>query len=249
MTADLEQIVNYTRYLLKESPEAEEVQSYINCRIGKEAQEIFSFGYFPPSSKINLLLDLVGFDSLKEHQLSYVRQTSNSMQKVFSYFEDHPMVMPYRDVYGGVIALVGRSILSDENRKDKKLSKYKNTIFNKGNHLFGLYEAKDSIIESGFVYLVEGQFDVIKAHERGLKNIVALGNSSMTPYQASLLSRYTDTVFVVLDNDDAGEKGRKKIEDKYGDHLNLVNLFLPDGYKDIDEYLKQNSVDSLTFLC
>jgi len=97
--------------------------------------------------------------------------------------------------------------------------------------------------------LVEGQFDVIKAHERGLKNIVALGNSNMSPYQAALLSRYTDTVFVVLDNDDAGEKGRKKMEEKYGNDLNIVNLFLPDGYKDIDEYLSQNTVDSLTFLC
>jgi len=245
---NLSKITESCQYLLS-SPESSTILSYIEDRVGKGSMESFLFGYFPPSDKINLLSDLVGMDVLKEEKLIYSRQSSNSLNKIISFFEDHPMVLPYRDVYGNVIAMVGRSILSDSERKEKKISKYKNTVFNKGNHLFGLYESKQYILSSGFVYLVEGQFDVIKAHEKGLKNIVALGNSQMTAYQASILSRYTDTVFLVLDNDEAGQKGRKKIEDKYGNYLNIVNLFLPEGYKDIDEYLCQNSAESLTFLC
>ncbi len=246
---NLNKIAESCRYLLQSSIEAASTLSYIEDRVSKETEENFLFGFFPPSEKINLLSDLVGMDSLKEERLIYSRQTNSSLNKIVSYFEDHPMMIPYRDTYGEVIALVGRSILSEEERKEKKISKYKNTVFNKGNHLFGLYEAKESILSSGFVYLVEGQFDVIKSHEKGLKNIVALGNSQMSIYQAALISRYTDTVFIIMDNDDAGEKGRKRIEDKYGSDLNIVNIFLPDGYKDIDEYLSQNSADSLTFLC
>ncbi len=245
---NLSKITESCKYLLS-SPESSTILSYIEDRIGKNSMENFLFGYFPPSDKINLLSDLVGMDVLKDEKLVYSKQTSSSPNKIVSYFEDHPMILPYRDVYGEVIALVGRSILSEGERKERKISKYKNTVFNKGNHLFGLFEAKNEILKSGFVYLVEGQFDVIKAHEKGLINIVALGNSQMTPYQASLLSRYTDTIFVILDNDDAGEKGRKRIEDRFGNYLNIVNLFLPEGYKDIDEYLCQNSVESLTFLC
>lgn len=245
----LQTITESCRFLLKNSIEASAISSYIEDRISKDIEEKFLFGYFPPADKINLLSDLVGLESLKEEKLIYSKQTASSLNKIYSYFEDHPMILPYRDVYGEIIALVGRSILSEEERKNKKISKYKNTVFNKGNNLFGLFEAKHEILKTGFVYLVEGQFDVIKAHEKGLINIVALGNSQMSSYQAALLSRYTDTVFVVLDNDDAGEKGRKRIEDKYGDNLNIVNLFLPEGYKDIDEYLSQNSVESLTFLC
>lgn len=249
MSQNLEKVCQSSRFLLNESPEAESARSYLESRVNKEVEEKFCFGYFPPSNTFNLLSDIIGLDILKEDQLAYTRQSGTSNQKIFSYFEDHPLVMPYRDAYGNVVAMVGRSLLSDEERKEKKLSKYKNTVFNKGNHLFGLFEAKEAILQSGFVYIVEGQFDVIKAHERGLKNIVALGNSNMSPYQVALLSRYTDTFFVVLDNDDAGQKGRKKIEEKFGDKVNIINLFLPDGYKDIDEYLKQNDVDSLTFLC
>ena len=244
----LDKITEICQSLLHDSPEAENVLNYINDRVSRESKDKFLFGYFPCSNNITLLSNMVGEDVLKENKLLLSRQSSES-SKLINYFEDHPMVIPYRDVYGNIIALMGRSILSESDRKEKKISKYKNTIFNKGNHLFGLYEAKEEILSSGFVYVVEGQFDVIKAVEKGIKNIVGLGNSNMTPYQASLLSRYTDTVFLILDNDEAGEKGRKRIVDKFGEHLNINNLYLPEGYKDIDEYLSQNSSESLSFLC
>jgi DNA primase len=244
----IETIVQSCQYLLHSCPDAEEVFEYIKDRVSSESQKKFLFGYFPPSSKLNLLTGLIGEDLLKEHRLLFSRNNLDSC-KFLNYFEDHPMVLPYKDVYGNIIALIGRSILSEAERKERKISKYKNTVFNKGNHLFGLYEAKQEIISSGFAYVVEGQFDAIKANEKGIKNIVALGNSNMTPYQAALLSRYTDTVFLVLDNDEAGEKGRKRIEDKFGKYLHINNLYLPEGYKDIDEYFSDNDAESLNFLC
>jgi DNA primase len=244
----LDKVIETCQSLLYASPEAENVLNYINDRVCKESQNKFLFGYFPCSNNINLLSNIVGEDVLKEYKLLFSRQASEN-NKLINYFEDHPMILPYKDVYGNIIALMGRSILSESERKEKKISKYKNTIFNKGNHLFGLYEAKEEIISSGFAYVVEGQFDVIKAMEKGINNIVGLGNSNMTPYQAALLSRYTDTVFLMLDNDEAGDKGRKRIIDKFGEDLNINNLYLPEGYKDIDEYLSQNSADSLSFLC
>jgi DNA primase len=244
----LDQIVNACKYLLHHCPDAEKVLEYTKERISQESQEKFLFGYFPPNSKISLLTGLIGEELLKEQKLLFSKHTSET-NKFLNYFEDHPMVLPYRDVYGNIIALIGRNILSEAERKERKISKYKNTVFNKGNHLFGLYEAKEEIISCGFAYVVEGQFDTIKANENGIKNIVGLGNSNMTPYQASLLARYTDTLFLVLDNDEAGEKGRKRIVDKFGNYLHINNLYLPEGYKDIDEYLSQNNAESLTFLC
>ena len=245
---NLDQIVSICQNLLHSSPEAESILNYVNDRVSLESQRKFLFGYFPPLDKLSLLTSVIGEDALKEEKLLVARQFSD-MIKLFNYFEDHPMIIPYKDAYGNIIALMGRSVLSESERKEKKISKYKNTIFNKGNHLFGLYEAKEEILSSGFVYVVEGQFDVIKAYEKGIKNIVALGNSNMTPYQASLISRYTDTLFLLLDNDEAGQKGRQRIKDKFSEHLYINNLYLPEGYKDIDEYLSQNSAESLSFLC
>ena len=50
---------------------------------------------------------------------------------------DYNLVMPYRDVYGRIIGIVGRSILSDNERKNKNIAKYKNTHFAKRSNLFG----------------------------------------------------------------------------------------------------------------
>jgi DNA primase len=168
------------------------------------------------------------------------------------YFEHHPIILPYRNAYGQVVALVGRSLLNDEERALAQVDKYKNTresnAFKKGNLVFGLYENKRSILDEGCVYVVEGQFDVIKAVEKGFKNIVALGTNSMTPYQFSVISRYTDNIFLLLDNDEGGEKGRKKIVDKFGKFANIQNFYLPNPYKDIDEYFTKTGEESVSFV-
>ena len=50
--------------------------------------------------------------------------------------------MPFCDPDGKPVGLVGRTLLEEEERKTKKISKYKNTLelidFKKGNLLFGL---------------------------------------------------------------------------------------------------------------
>ncbi len=244
-------IVESCRYLLNNCPEAEPHLSYLDSRVNKEMQEKFGFGYFPPVNSLSLLTSLIGDSRLKDAELVYSKNMQDSVSArslTVSYFEQHPLIMPYRDVYGNVIGLVGRTLLNDEQRAEAKVIKYKNTIFTKGNHLFGLYEAKDSILQKNMVYIVEGQFDVIKAFERGVTNIVALGNSSMTPFQLSLICRYSNNILLLLDNDDAGEKGRKRIIDKFGDLACINNVYLPKGYKDIDEYFSQNDGDSLEFV-
>jgi DNA primase len=51
-----------------------------------------------------------------------------------------------------------------------------------------------------------------------------------------------------LDNDDAGEKGRKRIMELFSKYANIRNFYLPEPYKDIDEYLSNNSRESLSFV-
>jgi len=246
----LEQIAKYCRILL-DNPKAEEHKNYLNSRITDIMQEKFYFGYFPGIENINLLSDLIGMNTLKELGLLFskeIKDSSGPRTLYFNYFEDQQLIMPYKDVYGNIVALVGRSLLNDKEREEKQIDKYKNTKFIKGHHLFGLYEAKDEIINTDFVYVVEGQFDVIKAHQKGLSNIVALGSSNMTGYQLSLLCRYTNNIYLLLDNDMAGLKGRREIEKKYSEFANIKNIYLPDGYKDLDEYLNTNDTKSLTLL-
>jgi DNA primase len=172
-------------------------------------------------------------------------------RKVHScYFEEYPLMMPFRNIYGQVVGLVGRTLLDEDERKKRKLSKYKNTsessLFKKGNLLFGLYENKKAILDLGEVFVVEGQFDVIKAMEKGFRNIVALGNSSMSDYQFSVISRYTSNICLLLDNDVAGDKGRKRIIKKFGEFANIRDFYIPDGFKDIDEYITKGKISDYT---
>lgn len=251
----LDKIVESCRFLVNNFPEAQDCKNYLDSRLDQNSQEVFQFGYFPGMRNLQVLTDMVGENALRDNKLLYSRDIEDSLCPRtinFCYFEDHPLVMPYKDAYGNVVALVGRSLLSDQERSERKVHKYKNTaesnLFKKGHLLFGLYENKKYILDQNAVYIVEGQFDVIKAVEKGFKNIVALGNSSMTAYQFSVINRYTNNIFLLLDNDVAGEKGRKRIIDRFGKFANIQNFYLPESYKDIDEYLTKSGDESVSFV-
>lgn len=248
----LDKIIDSCRFLLNNFPEAQGCKDYLDSRLTAESQEIFKFGYFPDPQNLQALIDLVGEDCLDKAGLLYYRPIEDSLGPRTirtSHFDNHPLIMPFRDAYGRIVALVGRTFLSEEERKAKKIDKYKNTKdFRKGNFVFGLYENKQHILDLNQVFIVEGQFDVIKAMEKGYKNIIALGTSSMTPYQFSVISRYTNNMILLLDNDEAGEKGRKFVISRFGKLANIQNFYLPESYKDIDEYLTKNGNESVSFI-
>ncbi len=230
-------------------PDARESKSYLDSRLNESSQEIFRFGFFPGVQNISVLTDLVGEELLRKEKLLFTREIEDSLfpRKVLSsYFEEYPLIMPFRNPYGQVVGLVGRTLLNDEDRTKRKISKYKNSLesplFKKGNLLFGLYENKQHILDRGCVYIVEGQFDVIKASEIGFRNVVALGSSNMSSYQFSVISRYSNNIFLLLDNDEAGQKGRKRIVNKFGQFANIRNFYLPDDYKDIDECITKGKI-------
>lgn len=69
----------------------------------------------------------------------------------------------------------------------------------------------------------------------------------MTSYQFSVISRYTDNIYLLLDNDEAGVKGRRTIRKKFGDFANIQNFYLPKEYKDIDEYFVKTGDTTVSF--
>src|ERR1019366_2758497 len=131
------EIMKACQYLLN-SPEGEPCLNYLDSRLTKESQEYWGFGYFPSSANISLLTNLVNKEALIEKGLLYTKEI-NDVQSPKSFdmpfFENHPLIMPYKDSYGNVIGLVGRSFLSENNRQKLGIPKYKNTSFNKSNYV------------------------------------------------------------------------------------------------------------------
>lgn len=82
--------------------------------------------------------------------------------------------------------------------------------FQKSEILYGLFESKRSIRESGRVILTEGYFDVLGTVAAGLPLAVASMGTSLTREQAQLLSRFAEEVVVAYDGDAAGDKAFRR---------------------------------------
>jgi len=160
------------------------------------------------------------------------------------------LMIPITDHTGKMVGFIGRDLSGRED-----VPKYKNssgevngrkTLFQKDHLLFGLSQAARAIKEARFVYVTEGNFDVITAHTSGFKNFVAPQGTAFTSYHAELLAKYCDSIIFVFDNDKAGvDSALRSAKVAYAVGLDPEFILLPKpaGTKkvDLDEYLRRSS--------
>jgi DNA primase len=77
-------------------------------------------------------------------------------------------------------------------------------VFDKSRALYGIDRAKDGIRTLNASVLVEGQIDLLMAHQAGYKNAVATSGTACTLSHAELLKRYSDNLLICYDGDRAG---------------------------------------------
>jgi len=219
----------------------DEVLSYLlERKISQESIERFQIGLFPKDVK-----DLFSFGDPKYlRSLGIIKNVSKSV------FNTWKLIFPIQDAYGNHIALAGRVIFTGEELAKRKIPKYMNTIYNKSHHLFGLNFAKEEIVKQNKVYVVEGYFDVISPHQHGLKNMVAICGSFLSTRHLVLLSRYTDNIILMFDNEPTAQGKALRVIDKKsrdGFVIRAKNI-LPNDIKDVDEFLKKYSINDLNNL-
>lgn len=234
-----EQVTAACRWILKTDPIAANARDYLNNRVSIDEQEKYELGYFPTDDKLDFLTSIVDKSILEELTLVYPRHISGGT-KMRGHFNHHNLVMPFKNVHGNTISLLGRTLFSSEEQKERCLQKYKYTLgANKDLYVFGLDRAKQAIIEKNCVICVEGQFDCIACHAAGINNVVAFGWANCTRYQFFQLRRYTNNLVLLLDNDDAGIKARTKLKERYNSYASIRLMMPPNGFKDIDEFLSE----------
>lgn len=241
------EIMSICSTLLKHSPLAGPVRDYLQTR-APGTTEGFAFGYFPSNEELDSLLEFISFKELEFLDLVYKKYVYDSGQPELvkcGTLGKHNLIMPYKNVYGDIIGLVGRTLLTKEEQKAQSVPKYKNTSLLKSLNLFGMYRAKPHILSNDAVIVVEGQMDCITCHRAGYKNVVALGGSAFTKFHFFLLKRYTNNIYLCLDNDEAGRRETKNIITRYGDLASIIPIMMPDCYKDIDEYIRKGGDPSL----
>lgn len=170
------------------------------------------------------------------------------------------VIFPIHTVSGRVAAFGGR-ILNTE--KAKNVGKYVNSpeseIYNKSRELYGLYQAKTSIVKQGRCFLVEGYTDVISMHQCGVENVVASSGTSLTEGQIRLLHRFTNNITVLYDGDAAGIKASLRgIDMLLAEGLSIKVLLLPNGEdpdsfarkyraEEFKKYIDEHQVDFIKF--
>ncbi len=111
------------------------------------------------------------------------------------------LMFPIKDSAGRTVAFTGRALGDDE---AKYLNSPETELFKKSMVLFGMDRAKDAIRTRGFALLVEGQFDLLLAHQAGFQNTVALSGTALSSSHLSFIKRYSDNLMLALDGDRAG---------------------------------------------
>lgn len=148
------------------------------------------------------------------------------------------VMFPLRDEQGRTVAFTGRVL-------DDSKPKYKNSpndlVYQKANLVFGLDQARRMIIDTSQVIITEGQFDVIRLHQEGHKNVIAVSGSSLTKGMIERLVKRTRVSQVVLcfDGDLGGEKAASRAIDELQEYalrgeLDLRILTMPEGMDPAD---------------
>lgn len=192
--------------LLLESNEVE--QDDIKLPVPKEHDNRilpFMIGYAPDG---NELMKWAKKETISLNLLIEADLIKSKEGKEYDTFRNRIM-FPIANKSGKIIGFTGRTLSTDKN-----IPKYLNSgdtpIFCKGNELFALNVARNEIKKEDRVYLVEGNFDVVRLHQIGIVNTIAPCGTALTIEQAKLLKLYTNKVTLIYDGDAAGQKAMAK---------------------------------------
>ena len=197
--------------------------------VSEETARRFGLGFAPAGGR-----SLSQFLKTREKPVAdaiLARLVNNSGQDFFR----NRLIVPIRDERGQAVAFVGRTVVDDPR---KYVNSPDTPAYSKGRVLFALDLAKDEIGKRKHAVLVEGQFDVILAHQFGVTNAIASSGTALTEDQVRLLKRFTDELLLAFDGDDAGRAAAfRAIEQASlaGLRSRVASL---GGAKDPDEFLR-----------
>ena len=107
--------------------------------------------------------------------------------------------------------------------------------------LYGIYQARQTIVREDRCYLVEGYTDVLSLFQAGIKNVVASSGTALTPGQIRLMRRYTSNVVMLYDGDPAGIRASfRSIDLILAEGMNVKVVLLPEG-EDPDSFARSRS--------
>lgn len=224
-------------------PNGAKARQYLGSRgITPALAKKFRLGYAPRGSALFAYLTEKEYPISECINLGLIVESHENHSR-HDYFYDRIM-FPILDRRKRVIAFGGRLMVKGE---PKYLNSPETDLFHKGEQLYALPNAIDTIRKTNQAILVEGYMDVISLHEAGFTNAVAPLGTAFTENQLALLWQITDEPVICFDGDNAGRKASIRALNKAlpllkpGKSLRFV--FLPDTF-DPDDMIRKKSPEA-----
>lgn len=190
-----------------------------SCKIHRDYQ----IGYAPNKSQgLYLYLKEKGYSLALMVQAGLVKKAAS---RNYDVFQDR-IIYPITNKSNIIIGFGGKYI-----GKKINMPKYLNTpeteAYDKSSTLYGLSLASKSITKFEYVNVVEGYTDVHMMNLAGAENTVACCGTAITIDHIKLLRKYSKTVNLMLDGDNAGINASNKAGKEFltmGCHVSITPL-------------------------
>ncbi|MCS6910208.1 MAG: DNA primase [Anaerolineales bacterium] len=206
----LEAAAVYYHHLLRNAPQARHAREHLAQRgLTDKAIEMFQLGYALDAwdaalnyfkAKGYTTEDLLAAGLVVEKEAE--DSPPSAVRRQFDRFRDRLMI-PVRDEQGRMTGFQARALQPDV--VPKFMNSPQTALFDKGRTLFGLHLARKPIRDSGVAVVVEGNLDVIAAHQAGFANVVSSQGTALTEHQLRLLKKHAKRILLALDADEAGD--------------------------------------------
>ncbi len=242
----MDAVVEYYSNCLNNNNEA--LNYLISIRnLSEETLKEFNFGL--ANNDKQALIEFCSKDDIVEEDLlncGIIKVSETDKSNKYLFFRDR-IIIPIRNERGRVVAFGGRVYKNGDNGA-KYLNSSENIFFKKKNILFNLNKAKKHLNAENNLIVVEGYMDAISLWQYGFKTAVAPLGTSITIEHLMKIFNYCKEPIFLFDSDEAGKKALVRACEMVFPMLKvgiIPRFCYLDGAKDVDEFLKKFSRDSL----
>lgn len=168
----------------------------------------------------------------------------NASGRVFDRFRGR-LMFPIYNLTGQVVAFGGRILPALAGEDDAKyINSSDSPIYKKGEHLYGLFQARKAITVKKNVMLTEGYMDVVTLHQFGYTEAVGVLGTALTPEQVKRLSGFSSSLELLFDGDNAGRKAALRACEMFLSRGLSCRVVLFPEKEDIDSLLRTAGVEA-----
>jgi len=218
-----------------ESQASKKAVDYLNSR-GFDSSDIKKYNVSFIDSDVEKFQKYCKKNEIKNQDLKRLGFMSSNDNFLFK----NRILFPILNIRTETVAFGGRAL---DSFGPKYLNSSESLLYKKNKNLYFTTDFISSIKKKGYVFLVEGYFDVLALNKLGYSNVASPSGTALTTQQLEVISRYTKKILLCFDNDEAGLAATERVlelKNQIGIKLEINCLNLPKEYKDLSELFEKN---------